>query len=331
MTRVARWMLAVASLLGPVPEASALQASVFRGRIIMSPGGPPVTSMRVRLGPHGFATPRADGSFEGAVPSSVGSILITVDTGDEEWRAWHPARAVAVPRDASVVTEVLVGPSTEAMIRRLFATDAAQREASFREQGVSDSLIRALLDTVRQEFAARTQVREADLAAATADAARRAEIFPELSAALELYVIKLGNLQLAFTYVAGPAFTSDTAFARLKQAILDYNPALEALKSNREAYISAVRTYWDSEALSDELRSTLDVALGDIHEVHVLPLNAILADISDVVTGRARGTEAVQKRQRAVRRIEDFLAAVGPRLTELTRRKTRLLVQLQSI
>jgi hypothetical protein len=328
---VARGLLVVSALAILSVEAAGLQATVFRGRIVMTPGGPPVTTMRVRLGSHGIATPRADGSFEGAVPVAARSILITVDTGTDEWQAWHPKLPVSVPQDPTVVTEVLVGPSVDATLRRLFANDAAQREASFKAQGVSDSLIRSLLDTIRLEFAERTSLREADLAAATADAARRAEVLPGLSAALELYTIKLSNLHLAFTYIAGPAFTSDSAFAQLKQAILDYNPAFEALKSQRESYISAVSRYWRSDALSSELRSTLDFALGDIHEVLVLPLNAILVDVRDVVTRTVRGAAADQKRRSAVARIENFLASVEPRITELTRRKTRLLAQLQSI
>lgn len=325
-------VLACAVTLALLPtEGSALQATVFKGRLVVSPGAPPVTQMRIRLGTHGVVAPKADGSFVGVIPASATAILLTVETGSDKYQAWHPRLAVAVPKDTNLVTEVLVGPTVEASLQRLFAADAAQRTNALRALGVNDSLIVSLLQELRVEFAEQTKMRAQDLELAAATGAKRAEFFPVMSAAIERYVTKLHNLQLAFHYIAEQAFTNDSAFAHLRQAIVDYNPPFELIKAQRDSFVTYVKDYWGSEALAGEMQSTLDFALADIHTLYILPLNDLRQDIAAVLKGDVRGRAATQKKQETMARIRSALGAIEPRVTELTRRKTQLLARLQSI
>jgi hypothetical protein len=312
-----------------VADAGA-QTTVFKGRLIVSAGGPPVTQMRVNLGPANGIAPRADGQFSAAVPAGVRSLLITVDTGNDKWQAWHPRLPVAVSLDTSVVTEILVGPSVEESVRRGFVAMSAQLRGQLTALGVTDSVTQSLLRSMSNDLAARANVPVEDLTAAASLGEKRAELFPVLAGTVETYLLKLQNVHLAFQYVAGPAFSNDSAFAQLKGAILAYNPALEALKAQHEGFEHSVREFWDSERLAGDYRALVDYALSEIHDAHILPLNPIMSDIDAVLKGRARGPAAARSREDTMSRIRVFLSATEPRIAEFARRKTRLLAQLQT-
>jgi len=287
--------------------------------------------MKVRLGPYGTTTPNDGGFFVGAIPAGTSSLSVQVETGNPGWVVRYPTGTVAVPRDTLFITDILVAPSVESSLARDHAAESARLRGMLRTAGVSEKLILAAIDRLRSDFSERTNVQAETLRAAERRGSERAEVYPRLSATIEAYTIKAGNVQIAFRYLLEPSFGSDSAFAQLKRAISEYNLAFESLKTQRNGFEKGVTDAWQSERLSADLRALLDYALGEIHSVQILPLNDVLPDVSRVLTRHYRGEEAVSKRAEVNARVKASVVALAVRLEELDRRKIRVMSDLQAL
>ena len=322
----------IASLLlsALMPTMLVAQTVVFRGRLVMAAGGPPFRQMTVRLDRFAVATPNDGGFFSAAIPAGTPALTIQVATGHPRWGLRYPTGAVAVPRDPSFVTDIIVGPSIEETLSREFASSVTRLGANLRSAGAADSQVIAAVDALRREFAARANVQVDELREAEKFSTERARILPPLSAALETYGIKASNIAIAFQYLLEPSFGSDSAFAQLQRSITEYNGAYEALKTGRAGFEAGVTANWPSPVLSADLRNLFDYALGDIHATDVLPLNEVLTDVSRILSGRLAGRDAQTRRAEVLGSVRQTVTALRLRLTEFDRRKTRVLSVLQS-
>ncbi len=319
------------AMFGVAPTVLDAQTVQFRGRVVMVPGGPPFRQMTVRLDRYGVATPNDGGFFVAAIPSSVMSLTIQVETGNPRWTLRYPLSAIAVPRDANHITDIIVGPSIEETLSRDYAASIARLRTGLRNAGAADSQVIAAIEALRREFAERTNVRMEELRSAERSTNERARILPPLSASLETYVIKATNLEIAFRYLLEPSFGSDSAFAQLNRAIVDYNLAYESLRIKRNEFENDVAQAWQNAQIASDLRALFDYALGDINTIDVLPLNEVLPTVSEILTGKLRGAEAQTKRIAVLTRVQMTVTALRARLEELERRKIRVLTALRDL
>jgi hypothetical protein len=296
----------------------------------MIAGGPPLRQITVRLDRYAVATPNDGGFFSAAIPAGTAAITIQVATGSPRWVLRYPTSAVAVPRDPAFVTDIIVGPSIEETLARDFGASIGRLGASLRGAGAADSQVLAAIAALREEFAARTNVRVEDLREAERQSDGRSRILPPLSAALEGFLVKANNIALYFQYLLEPSFGSDSAFAQLQRSITEYNVAFESLRTGRAGFEAGVAEHWQNPIASADLRAALDYALGDIHVTDVLPLNEVLPDVSRILTGRLTGREAQARRTEVLLRVRMSVTALRTRLDELERRKVRILNTLQS-
>lgn len=317
------------TIIGATPASCSAQTVPFRGRVVMAAGGPPFRQLVVRLDRYGVATPNDGGFFTVAIPAGVLSLTVQVETGNPRWTLRYPVAAIAVPRDANMITDLIVGPSIEEVLSRDYAVSVARLRSGLRTAGVADSQVLGAIESLRREFAARTNVRVDELRAAERLTSEKARIFPPLAATVEAFVIKSNNLAIVFQYLLEPSFSSDSAFAQLKRGIVEYNGAYEALRTERAGFESGVAQAWQSAQLSAELRALLDYALGDIHATDVLPLNEVLPDVSRILTGALRGTAAQIRRGEVLGRVRMSTSTLRARLDELERRKIRVMSALQ--
>ncbi len=320
------------SALAATVSASAVaraQTVPFRGRVVMPAGGPPFRQMKIRVGAFGVTSPNDGGFFSSAVPAGTTSVTLQIETGNSRWIVRYPVGSVAVPRDASFVTDVIIGPSIEETLSRDYAAETARLRTSLKSAGVADSQVMAAIDGLRREFADRTNVQIDELRRAEQRGNERAQVFPRLAATIEAFAIKANNVEIAFHYLLEPSFVSDSAFAQLKRGITEYNVAFETLKTERGGFEKAVSDYWGNERISADLSALLDYALGEIHAVNILPLNLVVPDVSRILRHEFSGRDAADKRGAVLGSVSTSIVALRVRLEEFDRRKLRVLGALE--
>ena len=326
--RWCRGVLAMVTAATLFPNESSAQASVFRGRLLVSNEHVKPSQVSVVLEGLGTSTPTSDGSFSIAIPSGTRSVMLRVEAGAERLQVTYPRNPVNVPLDANAVTDIVVGPTLEKLLADALGPFLARLEANSRAAGIRDSSIKATVSEVTRFLADAAKVEASDLNMEAVRAQKRAETFPEISENLERYELRVNNVRNAFQYVAGASFSNDSAFALLKRTINEYNPAFDTLKVRRGSLEQVVSENWDERRWS-ELRAVFDFVVGEIHELTIKPMNALIPRIDSVLYERVRGNAANRMRANVLSETQRFVRTLEPKLGQLRERKTRVLAELQ--
>ena len=115
--------------------------------------------------------------------------------------------------------------------------------------------------------------------------------FPEITKALNNYVVQAANVQNAFKYTAEFAFNNPNALQKLVQAITDYNPCFEKLNENYSNYSKQLKQNWQSDTLINSFNSLADYILNDFHKQNILPFNDIKNNINKYFLGELPGNK----------------------------------------
>ena len=313
-----------------LPLGADAQATVFRGRLLLSDDNVRPNQVRVLLDGLGTSTPATDGTFAIAIPAGTRSVMLRVESGSRSLQVAFPPNPVNVPLDANAVTDVFVGPTIEKLLADALGPVRARLEATSRAAGARDSSIQAAIAELTRYVADAASVKVDALSTEAARAQKRSEIYPEISETLERYDLRLNNVHQAFLYVAGASFSNDSAFALLKRTINEYNPAFDTLKVRRGSLEKIVSDNWDARRWM-ELRAVFDFALGDVHELSIKPMNSVVPKIDSVLRGRVRGEAATRMRSEVLSDVQRFVRALEPKLGQLRERKTRVLAELHSL
>jgi hypothetical protein len=304
------WWGRALSIVATAATLSALdsgaQATVFRGRLLLSTESVKPAQVRVVLEGLGASTPSTDGSFSIAIPAGTRTVMLRVESGAGVLQVTYPRNPINVPLDANAVTDVVIGPTLEILLADALGPFLARLEATSRAAGVRDSSIRAAIADIMRSVADAAKVQAADLNTEAARAQKRAETFPEISESLERYELRANNVHQAFLYVAGASFSNDSAFALLKRTINEYNPAFDTLKVRRGSLQQVVSDNWDERRWT-ELRAVFDFVLGDIHDLTIKPMNGLIPRIDSVLRGRVRGDAATRMRTEVLSETQVFV------------------------
>lgn len=314
------WQLAVLLLLSVPADLPGQGTVLFRARLVHV-DGMSTASVRVGLGPLGSTVTNSRGHLEAAIPAGVAEVEVQVL--DHDWMVLYPRSArVPVPRDPLAVAEVVVGESIEAATLRLFAERHEKLALQLASVGVGQAEMQQVLTRFVEEVTDRLDVEEEELRRQIEQEKQRLAHYPELSATVSDYVLSATDLNAFFKLYGRTAFTDRNAFEGLRAEAEQYNAAFQKLNNERMSFEYQVATYWESEELRSDLRALFDYALGEIHDVRILPLNESLQVMWEALGARRPDRSRVQEAQATIERTVEELDL---RLPELERRAERVL------
>ena len=296
---------------------------VFRARLVHVDGAP-TGGIRVGFGTYGSTVTRGNGELETALPAGVAEVKL--ELVDHDWTVLYPRDGrVPVPRDPTVVQELIIGESVETAALRVFADRHDRLEARLRAVGAEQGEIRGILDAFVDDVTARLAVDSAEFDRALERQRGRERSYPALSATIRNYILRAKDLNETFRRSSRAAVTHRDAYLALVAALEQYNGAFQALHNEQLAFEYQVGTFWESGELKSDLRALYDYALGDVHRVRILPLNERLA----VIEAAARGAERDRSRVEAAQaEIDRTVRELDLHLPELERRAERVLAHL---
>jgi hypothetical protein len=151
----------------------------------------------------------------------------------------------------------------------------------------------------------------------------------EIASSLGTFIIEAKDLVNAFRATSVEVFEDNLALRKMSDAVLQYNAAFNKLNSERMSYEKQVLTYWNNEALYNDVRYLFDYALGELHAVNVLELNGALNTINDLAVGKIAGRKAEKEaKDKVLATIAQNTGQLDKRIQELERRANRILYTL---
>jgi len=198
-------------------------------------------------------------------------------------------------------------------INNLDSLRHADNERYARVMQVQDSLLKV----VTQLYA----VSETDLRSDLERLKGRDTYYPQISAALEMYLNEAKDIKDIFKQMTAFAMGDPRAIHLFDSTIRVYNAAYTVLNANNNDYERAVLEYWASSELSFGFRNVFDFAINTIHRSEVLHLNAdLIPKINQFIH---EGNN--KKRNKIKDEIMATLQTVIPRLeNDLTVLETRI-------
>lgn len=151
----------------------------------------------------------------------------------------------------------------------------------------------------------------------------------EIASTLGQFIIEAKDLVIAFRGASADIFQDNLSQLKITDAITKYNQVFNKLNSERMSYEKQVLTYWNNEALYNDVRYLFDYALGELHAVNVLELNNALNTINDLGLGKISGRKAEKEaKEKVLASIAQNTAQLDKRIQELERRANRILYTL---
>ena len=153
----------------------------------------------------------------------------------------------------------------------------------------------------------------------------------EIASTLGSFIIEAKDLVNAFRATSVEVFEDNLALRKMSDAIVQYNSSFHKLNNERMSYEKQVLTYWNNEALYNDVRYLFDYALGELHAVNVLELNNALLMIQDLATGKIVGRKAEKEaKDKVLATIATNTGQLDKRIQELERRANRILYTLSA-
>jgi hypothetical protein len=273
---------------------------IFTGRIVDNDSGAGVSNIPVQITGFGEARTQDDGLFKIAIPDGLSQVEVGLP---EEWSIIYPVQGrVAVPRDASFTTEIIVKEKFSRLdqLKREVARLRQEKKLSeFQidslEQVVKDSMnfYRARLRTLELDRAAERDSIDARIAILTAKIEnsvierKQEQLIKALCQDLNRYLYRLKDFRDWMFHVED-VFLREGAMDQYNKMLNNYSSSWDSLYVNRMNYIDQVRRYWENNALPRETEEVMGLALEDIHEKIILPANeSVNGEIADFVTGKS--------------------------------------------
>lgn len=255
-----------------------------------------------------------DGLFRVSIPAQLAEVQIEL----EQYDVVYPRGGrTPVPKSAAtpVVIEVkkLDISGQEKLVRRLRETvQKLEADKRFKEAEL-DQMEKSLQDTIRSyqrlfdeshgrstELLDSLQQTIQNLLAAqesTLLVQKKAQRYREITQSLLDFLDQAKNLRDALVRI-DDVFLSEKARSDFEKQVLAYNAARDSLYNRHKSYIEDVRLFWKDNDATQKMEMIADLALVQIHEGIMLPMNAgVIAPVRDYATGQ-RPRLAAQKKAR---------------------------------
>ncbi len=265
-----------------------------------------------------------DGLFRVSIPASLAEVQVEL----ERYEVIYPRGGRApVPKSAAtpVLFEVkkLETGGQEKLIRQLRENlKKLENDRRFREEEIgrlekslrdtiatyhrlfeaSGGQTARLTDSLQQRIESLLASRESALLAE-----KKEKLYGDISRTLLNFLDKAKNLRDELARVED-VFLSEPARLNFEKQVGAYNTARDSLYNLHRGYLESIRLFWhDPEAVA-KAQNVYDLALVQIHEGIMLPLNgSVIGPVRDAATGRTSRLAARRKaRQGASRTLEQL-------------------------
>jgi hypothetical protein len=236
---------------------------------------------------------RAVTDFSGLLitPVVASKTQVKVQPADRRYVILYPRGGnVLIPRDNSLVTEIILGNYTDDPNLKVYNTLVKQINEASRKPGVNLAPLQQRLDSI-EIILRNLNYSNEDLRSARERLDGRDLFYPEITKSLRNYIVQAIDLKNAFKYAADFAFTNKGALDKLKEAITDYNPCIEKINETHSMYARKISDYWQNDSLTKSFEGIADTILNDIHKNHILPFNDIKNKINQYFLGELSGSQ----------------------------------------
>ncbi len=314
--------IAWASLLWLLPAFLMGQDFILTGRIMNYQTKKGVPNITVKVVGYNQTTTDDEGVFRIAIPAKLTRVKLEVAGGYKPLLEGE----MPVPKSSDEILQVLVEKLVSENDRLQREVDRLSRQNRLKVQQIQalKSTIEDSISVYRQRLAAKSQdatierdslVQLVERLTAKLESnyilANKRETYQNVSTNLLTYLTKLKDLRDWLKHV-DDVLVNQKAADNFNKTLEAYSAARDELFVQQADYLDQVQKYWTDESLTTDLKRICDLALKDIHDQHILPLNdTILKSVGEFYTGKkARLTAKKEVKKQAETTLANLLLPI---------------------
>ncbi|MDB5156754.1 MAG: hypothetical protein JWR50_1461 [Mucilaginibacter sp.] len=256
------------------------------------------------------ATTNDSGVFTTAISSSA--TQVDIKASDKSFIIAYPTNGrVLVPKDASLLTQIILEPfQSNGQVKNYLASLSQLKNASNKGQAETKAL-QAKIDTIAANLI-KIGYTNNDLRIARERQDGIDLFYPEISSALQDYILQSQSFMGAYKFISQYAFVNINALTEYAQTLNSFNQAYQKLYVNYPTYSKKLSDYWNDTSLTTEFGSITDTLLYGIGRNKIVPLN----DVKNKINQYTQNGLSNRDKAKIKNDVQSQIAAQIPPITD---------------
>lgn len=301
------------------------QTTVFKGQLLANNSVLKNYTIIINGKP---ATTDDSGVFSTAISSSANQL--TVQPSDKNYIISYPTGGrVLVPKDPLLLTQiVLEGFQSNDQIKSYLATLAQLKDAAKKGQSETKAL-QVKIDSIAANLK-KAGYSNDDLRMARERQDGIDLFYPEISGALQNYILQAQSLMIAFKFIGVYAFVNINALTQYAQTQSGFNQAFEKLYVNYPTYSKKIGDYWDDPSLQKTFEGIADSLIYGIGKNQIVPLNDLKNQINKYFQNQVPDKDKDKVKKEIQSQIEAQVPGITDQLNAMELRVKQFLSRLKN-
>lgn len=274
------------------------------------------------------ATTNESGVFTAAINSNT--TQVEIKTSNKSYIILYPLGGrVLIPKNPSLLTQIVLESfQSSGQIKSYMASLSQLKDAA--KKGQSDTkALQAKIDSIAANLK-KLGYSNDDLRIARERQDGIDLFYPEISAALQNYILQAQSLMIAFKFIGVYAFVNVNALTQYAQTQNGFNQAFEKLYVNYPTYSKKMTDYWDDPSLSKAFEGIADTLIYGIGKNKIVPLNDLKNQINQYFNNQIPNKDKGKLKKEIQSQIETQVPAISDQLTAMEQRVKEFLSRLKN-
>lgn len=274
------------------------------------------------------ATTNESGVFTAAISSST--TQVEIKTSDKSYIILYPPGGrVLIPKNPSLLTQIVLESfQSSGQIKSYMASLSQLKDAA--KKGQSDTkALQTKIDSIAANLK-KLGYSNDDLRIARERQDGIDLFYPEISAALQNYILQAQTLMIAFKFIGVYAFVNVNALTQYAQTQNGFNQAFEKLYVNYPTYSKKMTDYWDDPSLSKDFEGIADTLIYGIGKNKIVPLNDLKNQINQYFQNQVPDKDKDKLKKEIQSQIEAQVPAISDQLIAMEQRVKEFLSRLKN-
>jgi hypothetical protein len=274
------------------------------------------------------ATTNESGVFSTAISSNT--TQVEIKTSDKNYIILYPIGGrVLIPKNPSLLTQIVLESfQSGGQIKNYMASLSQLKDAA--KKGQSETkVLQIKIDSIAANLK-KLGYSNDDLRVARERQDGIDLFYPEISGALQNYILQAQSLMIAFKFIGVYAFVNVNALTQYAQTQNGFNQAFEKLYVNYPTYSKKMTDYWDDPLLSKAFEGIADTLIYGIGKNKIVPLNDLKNQINQYFQNQMPDKDKEKLKKEIQLQIATQVPTITDQLVVMEQRVKQFLSQLKN-
>nr|WP_183560118.1 hypothetical protein [Mucilaginibacter sp. SP1R1]MBB6149184.1 hypothetical protein [Mucilaginibacter sp. SP1R1] len=268
------------------------------------------------------------GAFTTAISSSASQVKIV--PSDKRYIVVYPTDGwVPVPKDPSLTIQIILeGFQSNGQIKSYMTSLSQLKEAAKKGQSETKTLQKRI-DSLAANLKKLGYTND-DLRAARERQDGIDLFYPEISSALQDYILQTQGLMIAFKFIGVYAFVNVNALTQYAPTQSAFNQAYQKLYVNYPTYTKKIGDYWNDPSLPKEFEGIADTLINVIGKNKITPLNDLKNQINQYFQTQISKDDKEKLKMDIQKKINEQVPVITYQLNVMEQRVKQFLDRLKN-